>query len=57
MTIIWFVLLAITIQLILSWILYQINGRRIKKLELKIHFLELSILSLSSDEHNTKHIY
>jgi hypothetical protein len=52
MTIIWFVLLAITIQFILSWILYQINGRRFKNLELKIHFLELSILSLSSDEHN-----
>jgi hypothetical protein len=45
-------LLAIAIQFIVSWILYQVNGRKFKNLELKIHFLELSILSLSSDEHN-----
>ena len=47
-----YLLLAIAIPFILSWILYQVNGRKFKNLELKIHFLELSMLSLSSDEHN-----
>ncbi len=44
--------IAISILSITIGILCYIIHKRFKKLELKIHFLELSMLSLSSDEHN-----